>query len=175
MTPTTLRIALASHINPEEFTAPSYATDGSAGLDIYAQCDFTLSTEGPVFLDLGFHAQVPEGYAAMILPRSGLGSKFGLAFANTIGLIDSDYRGEWKLMAYLNRGGKNTSDLERSLEQMPKPNVTLDVCKGDHYAQVVFVKVERLHPEIVALEDLTQTARGTGGYGHTSSNSNHKL
>lgn len=84
---------------------PCRATPGSAGFDIFAPYDFVIPVGKSVHIDLGFATEIPEGYAAFILPRSGSGTKFGVALANTIGLIDNDYRNNWLLTLWQNQHG----------------------------------------------------------------------
>ena len=129
---------------------PEYATDGSAGLDLRA-CIDRPATVGPgetalVRTGLAIHI-ADSGYAAMILPRSGLGHRHGIVLGNLVGLIDSDYQGE-VLISCWNRGHE--------------PYV---VEPGERLAQLVVVPVARARFELV--EEFTETNRGTGGFGHT--------
>ena len=133
-----------------EIPLPEYATDGSAGLDLRACIDRPTSI-GPgeaalVATGLAIHIADP-GYAAMILPRSGLGHRHGIVLGNLVGLIDSDYQGE-VLISCWNRGHE--------------PYV---VEPGERIAQLVVVPVARARFELV--EEFTETSRGTGGFGHT--------
>ena len=133
-----------------EFPLPTYATEGSAGLDLRAL------TQEKIVLQPGETQLIPTGLsiyigdpnlAAVILPRSGLGHKHGIVLGNLVGLIDSDYQGP--LM---------TSAWNRS--QQP---FTIEV--GDRIAQLVFVPVVQAEFNIVT--DFEQTERGSGGFGHT--------
>ena len=133
-----------------EIPLPEYATDGSAGLDLRACIDRPTAI-GPgetalVATGLAIHIADP-GYAAMILPRSGLGHRHGIVLGNLVGLIDSDYQGE-VLISCWNRGHE--------------PFV---VEPGERIAQLVVVPVARARFELV--EEFTETSRGTGGFGHT--------
>ena len=133
-----------------EIPLPEYATDGSAGLDLRACIDRPTAI-GPgetalVATGLAIHIADP-GYAAMILPRSGLGHRHGIVLGNLVGLIDSDYQGEI-LISCWNRGHE--------------PFV---VEPGERIAQLVVVPVARARFELV--EEFTETSRGTGGFGHT--------
>ena len=133
-----------------EIPLPEYATDGSAGLDLRACIDRPTAI-GPgetalVATGLAIHIADP-GYAAMILPRSGLGHRHGIVLGNLVGLIDSDYQGE-VLISCWNRGHE--------------PFV---VEPGERIAQLVVVPVVRARFELV--EEFTETSRGTGGFGHT--------
>lgn len=133
-----------------EIPRPDYATEGSAGLDLRA------CLEAPLTLAPGQTELVPTGMAihlddrelaAMILPRSGLGHKHGIVLGNLVGLIDSDYQGQLFVSVW-NRG-------ERPF--------TVEV--GERIAQLVVVPVVQVAFE--AVEAFGETARGTGGFGHT--------
>jgi dUTP pyrophosphatase len=133
-----------------EFPLPSYATDGSAGLDLRACTKKTLQllpnqTE-LISTGLAIHIAQPD-VAAVILPRSGLGHKHGIVLGNLIGLIDSDYQGEL-LISCWNRGQSDFA-----------------IQPGDRIAQLVFVPVVRTQFELVP--EFIQTDRGTGGFGHS--------
>ena len=133
-----------------EFPTPSYATAGSAGLDLQACINeemimmpgetHLIPTGISIFID-------DASLAAVILPRSGLGHKHGIVLGNLVGLIDSDYHGPL-MVSLWNRGDK-----EFTIEP------------GDRIAQLVFVPVLQASFELV--EDFTQTERGEGGFGHT--------
>jgi len=133
-----------------EFPLPSYATDGSAGLDLRACLD------RPLNLDPGDSALIPSGFAmhiadpglaAVLLPRSGLGHKRGLVLGNLVGLIDSDYQGQVMISCW-NRGSDAVA-----------------VAPGDRIAQMVFVPVVQAAFEVV--EEFNESLRGAGGFGHT--------
>jgi len=129
---------------------PSYATPGSAGLDLRACIDtpLTLAPGESAFISTGMAIYLANpNYAAMILPRSGLGHKHGIVLGNLVGLIDSDYQGPLMISAW-NRS------------QQP---FTIEV--GDRIAQLVFVPVVQAEFNIVT--DFEQTERGSGGFGHT--------
>ena len=130
---------------------PAYATAGSAGLDLRACLDGPL-TLGPnewqlVPTGLAIHLADP-GYAAMILPRSGLGHKHGIVLGNLVGLIDSDYQGQLMVSAW------NRSDVPFTIEPM------------ERIAQMVIVPVVQASFNLVS--DFSETSeRGAGGYGST--------
>ena len=133
-----------------EIPLPEYATDGSAGLDLRA-CVDGPTTIGPgetrlVATGLAIHIADP-GYAAVIVPRSGLGHRHGIVLGNLVGLIDSDYQGE-VLISCWNRGHE--------------PYV---VEPGERIAQLVVVPVARARFELV--KEFAETKRGAGGFGHT--------
>jgi len=127
---------------------PEHATDGSAGMDLRACLDATLSV-GPGHVELiptGFAIYIADpAYAAMILPRSGLGHKRGIVLGNLVGLIDSDYQGQLYISCW-----------NRSAEPYK-------IEPGERIAQLVVVPVQRPVFEIV--EEFTETDRGTGGFG----------
>ena len=140
-------------LNPKigkEIPLPSYATEGSAGLDLRACLD------APLQLAPGKCELIPTGIAihmsrkdmaATILPRSGLGHKQGIVLGNLVGLIDSDYQGEL-LISCWNRG---------------VDHVTIQ--PGDRIAQLVFVPV--IQAAFKQVEEFTASTRGSGGFGHT--------
>lgn len=136
-----------------DYPLPHYATDGSAGVDLRACLDGTLSVAPAethlVPSGIAVHMADPE-LAAVILPRSGLGHKKGIVLGNLVGLIDSDYQGQVMISVW-NRGGE-----------------TVVIEPGDRIAQMVFVPVKRVAFEVV--EDFEASARGGGGFGHTGKN-----
>ena len=133
-------------------SAPEYATDGSAAVDLRAALD-----EGEVVtIAPGERALIPTGLAispessdvvGIIVGRSGLGVKKGVTLSNCIGVIDSDYRGE-VCVGLINHG-----------------NEPFEVHRGDRIAQMMFMPV--LHASFLEVDSLDQTDRGTGGFGHT--------
>lgn len=133
-----------------EFPLPSYATDGSAGLDLRACIEEIIqllpNQTQLISTGLAIHIAQPN-LAAVILPRSGLGHKHGIVLGNLIGLIDSDYQGEL-LISCWNRGQSDFT-----------------IQPGDRIAQLVFVPVVRTQFELVP--EFIQTDRGTNGFGHS--------
>ncbi|MDB5986591.1 MAG: dUTP diphosphatase [Nevskia sp.] len=133
-----------------ELPLPSYATDGSAGLDLRAVLDAALKlAPGDTSLirtGLAIHIADP-GLAAVILPRSGLGHKHGIVLGNLVGLIDSDYQGELMVSCW-NRG---------KTEFVIEP--------GERIAQLLFVPVVRAEFDLVS--EFHASERGAGGFGHT--------
>ena len=129
---------------------PSYATTGSAGLDLRAALDAPLVIEpGQTHLiktGLAVHLKDP-GYAAMILPRSGLGHKHGIVLGNLVGLIDSDYQGELMISTW------NRSDKAFTVNPM------------ERIAQLIIVPVIQMDMQIV--EEFDESDRGIGGFGST--------
>lgn len=129
---------------------PHYATDGSAGMDLRACIDETLTIKpGETHLiptGLAIHIGDPS-VAATILPRSGLGHKHGIVLGNLVGLIDSDYQGQLFISCW-NRG-----------------DTTFDIEQGDRIAQLVFVPV--IQVALNQVDDFNDTVRGEGGFGHS--------
>lgn len=133
-----------------EFPLPTYATEGSAGLDLRALMEQPLTVEAgqTVLIPTGISIYIADpNLAAVILPRSGLGHKNGIVLGNLVGLIDSDYQGPLMVSLW------NRSD---------KP-FTVEV--GDRIAQLVFVPVVQASFNIV--QDFNATERGAGGFGHS--------
>ena len=133
-----------------EWPLPSYATHGSAGLDLRAmlQSALVLAPGATHLIPTGLAIHVDDpGLAAMILPRSGLGHKHGIVLGNLVGLIDSDYQGQLMVSCW-NRG-----------------NAAFTVEPGERIAQLVIVPVVQVELQVV--EDFTASARGAGGFGHT--------
>jgi dUTP pyrophosphatase len=136
-------------INTSSNPLPAYATSGSAGMDIRAMLDQSVSLQ-PLerkLVPTGLFIELPEGYEAQIRPRSGLAIKQGITCLNTPGTIDSDYRGELKVILI------NLSN---------EPQVIND---GDRIAQMIIAKTERAG--LFLVQQLNQTVRGEGGFGHT--------
>ena len=128
---------------------PTYGSAGAAGADLYAclDQDITIAPGETVFVPTGIALEVPTGCAGLIYARSSLGSKRGLAPANKVGVIDSDYRGEF-MIALHNHGTQLRT-----------------VSQGDRIAQLVITPVYTPgFREVTALED---TQRGSGGFGST--------
>lgn len=126
----------------------AYATAGAAAVDLRVLECVHVAPGQVVAARTGVCIELPPNTAALILPRSGLGSK-GLVLANTVGLIDEDYRGELTLMLFnRNKSGR-----------------TIHVAEGERAAQMVVIPVIR--PKLVRVASLSETARGTGGFGST--------
>ena len=136
-------------VNKSAHEIPAYTTAGAAGLDIRAniQEPLLLKSLQREMVPTGLFIELPEGHEAQIRPRSGLASKQGITCLNTPGTIDSDYRGEIKVIL-INLSGE---------DQQINP--------GDRIAQMVINKIERAQWELV--EELNVTPRGDGGFGHT--------
>lgn len=126
---------------------PTYATTGSAAVDFYAHGDFILEPSQRTIVPLGLAMSIPEGYELRLSPRSGLAIKKGITLTNSPGLIDSDYRGEIGAIVH-NLGDE-----------------AFVITDGDKICQGGFYKYERATFEEV--EELDETERGAGGFGHT--------
>lgn len=136
-------------VNTSTNPLPSYATDGSAGMDIRADLatPVTLQPMERHLVPTGLFIELPAGYEAQIRPRSGLALKQGITCLNSPGTVDSDYRGELKVILI------NLSDSEQVIHH------------GDRIAQMIIAKTERA--ELVLVQQLNGSLRGEGGFGHT--------
>lgn len=136
-------------VNNSENDLPEYETDGSAGLDLRAhlQEPVVLKPLQRALIPTGLHIELPNGYEAQVRPRSGLALKKGLTVLNTPGTIDSDYRGEIKIIMI------NLS------------NETTIINTGERIAQMVIAKYEKI--KLQEVDELNETERGEGGFGHT--------
>lgn len=136
-------------VNKSDLPVPDYKTKGSSGIDLYANLKepVTINQFERVLIPTGIYVSIPEGYEGQIRARSGLALKHGISLANGIGTIDSDYRGEIKIIL-INFG-----------------NQPFVVNKGDRIGQLVFLKYERVQFKLV--DKLDETKRGSGGFGHT--------
>ncbi|MGH6784847.1 MAG: dUTP diphosphatase [Sphingomicrobium sp.] len=143
----TIRIRLTRLPHGEGLPLPSYATPGAAGLDVVAAEDFDLQPGERHAVATGFKVAIPEGYEIQVRPRSGLAFKHGISVPNTPGTIDSDYRGELKVIM-INHGAD-----------------AFAIARGDRIAQLVLAPVTQAAWEEVA--ELDDTARGAGGFGST--------
>jgi dUTP pyrophosphatase len=143
-------------INRSQNQLPEYQTPYSAGVDISANSDepIVIQPMQRVLIPTGLFIELPIGYEAQIRPRSGLALKHGITVLNSPGTIDADYRGEIKVLL-INFG------TEEFLIQ-----------NGDRIAQMVIAKCEQA--EWLLTEQLTETKRGTGGYGHTGINQSNQ-
>lgn len=124
---------------------PTYGTSGAAGLDLYASADVTIQPNERVLIPTGVAMEIPEGHFCYVMGRSGNTIKKGLHVA--LGTIDSDYIGEIGVMAF------NQSD------------DVISFAKGDRVAQMVILPYPKV--EFVEVDELSETERGTGGYGST--------
>lgn len=142
----TIRVNIInSSVNP----LPSYATSGSAGMDIRANLENTITLQ-PLercIIPTGLFIELPDGYEAQIRSRSGLAINNGITCLNSPGTVDSDYRGELKVILI------NLSNMVQSINH------------GDRIAQMIISKVEKA--ELILVQQLQSSQRNTGGFGHT--------
>ena len=143
----TIRIQIARLPHGEGLPLPSYATPGAAGMDVVAAEDYDLAPGQRHAVATGFRVAIPDGFEIQVRPRSGLAFKHGISVPNTPGTIDSDYRGELKILL-INHG--------------PDPFL---VRRGDRIAQLVPAAVTLAAFDEV--DDLDYTDRGHGGFGST--------
>jgi len=126
---------------------PAYAHDGDAGMDLAASQDVVLPPGGRAAVPTGLALAVPDGWVGLVHPRSGLARRHGVTVANAPGTIDAGYRGE-VLVLLVNLGGEEVV-----------------LRRGERVAQLLLQRVGRA--EIVEVDDLEDTTRGTGGFGST--------
>ena len=136
-------------VNKSKHPLPEYATPGSAGMDLRANIDapITLAPGERKLIPTGIYIALPVGYEAQIRPRSGLALKYGIGLANMLGTVDSDYRADVGVIL-INLGQED-----------------FVVNDGERIAQMVIAKHETAEWEVV--DELDETERGEGGYGHT--------
>ncbi len=127
---------------------PSYAHPGDAGADLVTAVDVILGPGERALVPTGMALALPDGYVALVHPRSGLAARHGVSLVNTPGTIDSGYRGEVKVLLI-------NHDLPESVE----------LHRGDRVAQLVVQRFE--HARFVAVDALPESQRGAGGYGST--------
>lgn len=130
---------------------PSYGSEFAAGADLYAciESDVVVNPHQTVLIPTGIALELPEGYAGLIYARSGLATKKGLAPANKVGVIDCDYRGEVKVSLH------NHSKIPQT------------VAAGERVAQLIITPY--ITAQFVAVDELSETVRGAGGFGSTGS------
>jgi dUTP pyrophosphatase len=133
----------------KDLPLPSYATAGAAGMDLHAanETDIELRPGARMMVPTGLSIELPEGLEAQVRPRSGLAVNHGITVLNTPGTVDSDYRGEIKVIL-VNLGGE-----------------TFTITRGMRIAQMVIARHERV--TLTEVESLSDTARGAGGHGST--------
>lgn len=134
----------------ERATLPTRAHDSDAGLDLYAAEAASVAPGGRVSVGTGLAVQIPEGLAGLVLPRSGLALKHGIALANSPGLIDPGYRGEVRVLLL------NTD-----------PTLAFTVASGDRIAQLLLVPIALASP--LETDSLDASSRGPGGFGSSGS------
>ena len=144
-----VRILLKKKESCEDLPVPRYATSGASGMDLSADVssDVILMPGDIKLISAGIYISIPEGYEAEVRPRSGLAIKHGISLVNTPGTIDSDYRGLVNLIM-INHGKE-----------------PFTIRRGERIAQMVIKEVVRARIEVT--EELDDTARSHGGFGHT--------
>jgi dUTP pyrophosphatase len=138
---------LITRLDPD-LPLPRYAKGGDAGADIYSRIDFTLAPGERALIPTGIAIALPDGYVALVHPRSGLAIKHGVTMVNAPGTVDAAYRGELQCIL-INHDREESVSFKR----------------GDRIAQLVFQKVERA--EFIEVKDLPGSGRGEGGFGST--------
>lgn len=135
--------------NFSDIPLPEYATDGSSGLDLRAAVneDIILEAGKVMLVPTDLSVEIPYGYEIQVRPRSGLAAKHGIGVLNSPGTIDSDYRGEVKIILF-NFSGED-----------------FVIKRGERIAQMVLAKVYRM--DLTEVKELKDSERGTGGFGHT--------
>jgi dUTP pyrophosphatase len=144
-----IRVPITRLRGAQDLPLPSRATPGAAGFDLHAavEGDLRIAAGGRALVPTGLAIAVPEGFEAQVRPRSGLALRHGIVLPNAPGTIDSDYRGEIQVIL-MNTGSQ-----------------AFTVRRGDRIAQLVLAPVA--HAEWREVEGLDDTARGSGGFGHT--------
>lgn len=142
-----IRIALQRLPHGEGLPLPAYATTGAAGMDVVAAEDLVLAPGARHAVATGFAIAIPDGYEVQVRPRSGLALKHGITCLNAPGTIDSDYRGEMKVIL------ANLGD---------EP---FHIVRGERIAQLVPAPVQ--HASFIEVAELEETLRGSGGFGST--------
>lgn len=144
-----IKVKIKKDAKAKDLPLPTYATEGSSGMDICAAVEGEITIKGGEIklIPSGFYVSIPFGYEAQIRPRSGLALKHGITIVNSPGTIDSDFRG--LVCVILANLGKDPYTIRR----------------GDRIAQMVFKKVEKVALELC--EELDRTKRSSGGFGHT--------
>jgi len=132
----------------EELPSPGYQHQGDAGFDLPSRIDAVLGPGERATVPTGIAVAIPKGYAGLVLPRSGLASRQGIALVNSPGLIDSGYRGEIAVVLL------NTDKRE-----------PFYIKRGSRIAQMVIQKIEEA--ALIKADSLDKTTRGTGGFGST--------
>jgi dUTP pyrophosphatase len=137
--------ALIIRVGDHNLPLPSYGSNGAAGIDLSAAHDYRIYPGAKAMIDTGFAWAIPNGHVGFIWPRSGLAAKHGID--TLAGVIDSDFRGQVRVIL-INHG-----------------DATVEIKAGDRVAQMVIQECARVTP--VEVEELTDTARGDGGFGST--------
>ncbi|MFO7151814.1 MAG: dUTP diphosphatase [Bacillota bacterium] len=145
----TLKVKIKRIDGAKDLPLPKYMTPLASGMDLYAnvESDLVIAPGKYEIIPTGIQIEIPPGFEGQIRPRSGLAAKHGITILNSPGTIDADYRGEIKIIL-INHGNENFT-----------------IKRGDRIAQLVIVPVTQA--ELVEVECLEETERGSGGFGHT--------
>jgi len=146
------KIELPIKLLDETLPLPRYQHDGDAGFDLHSRIDLTLEPGERAVIPTGICVAIPRGYAGLVLPRSGLAARHGIALVNSPGLIDAGYRGEVAVILL------NTDKYE-----------AFHLKHGDRIAQMVIQKIEEV--SFLPMPELDETERGAGGFGSTGKRS----
>jgi dUTP pyrophosphatase len=141
-------IEIALKLLDEDLPLPRYQHEGDAGFDLASRIDFIIEPGERATVPTGVAARIPRGYAGLVLPRSGLAARHGIALVNSPGLIDAGYRGEIAVVL-INTDKRQAFEIKR----------------GDRIAQLVIQKIEEA--VIIEVDRLDETSRGAGGFGST--------
>ena len=144
-----VKIFLKREDGAEDLPVPTYMTPGASGMDLYAnvESELEIAPGGIESISTGIALEIPAGFEGQIRPRSGLAARNGVTVLNSPGTIDSDYRGIIRVIL-INHG-----------------DLPFKVCRGDRIAQLVIAPIA--HGELVIADELKDTLRGQGGFGHT--------
>ncbi len=150
--PESIKLKIKRHPSADGLPLPEYQSAHASGVDLMAAVseDITISPGRWALVPTGISVEIPDGFEAQIRPRSGLALKHGISLVNAPGTIDADYRGEIGIIL-INFGGSDFT-----------------VSRGDRIAQMVLSKVYRA--EFIQADDLSETKRSAGGFGHTGVN-----
>lgn len=145
----TIKVKVKRIKGAEDLPLPKYMTPLASGMDLYANIkyDLVIAPGRYEIIPTGIQLEIPPGFEGQIRPRSGLAAKYGITLLNSPGTIDADYRGEIKIIL-INHGTRNFT-----------------IKRGDRIAQLVIAPVTKA--ELVEVEFLEDTQRGSGGFGHT--------
>lgn len=142
-----LKIKKLDPIRDVDIPLPSYATDHSSGLDLRTVEDVRIDPGAWLLAPTGLAIEIPVGFEGQVRPRSGLAAKHGITCLNSPGTIDADYRGEVRVIL-INLGP-----------------VAVEFKRGERIAQLIVSRYEKV--EVTEVDDLVDSARGEGGFGHT--------
>jgi dUTP pyrophosphatase len=140
-------IKIKRDASARDIPLPSYATEGSAGMDLRAAQESEIAPGERAMIGTGIYLEIPKGYEGQVRPRSGLAAKHGVTVLNSPGTIDSDYRGEVSVVL-INLGKE-----------------IFTVRKGDRIAQIIFAVCERA--ELTETDEIADSKRASGGFGST--------